>query len=219
MALMHMSALALRQTVGKAADALGFKAAVEGVSSLAGFLFDRFTDQSHRLTEALQSANDRTWRALEIALAGESFLSRLHAAEDRAFRAQVRSFLDVTPVELLCHRAGLASSPASGPLSEIVESGLPLVDQRARFTLLSLKIPPVHPPRGAFLYSNGGFVIAGHLIELATKEPWEESLKELLFRPLGMDRAGFGPPGSPGICDQPRGHTSAGEPVATCFTR
>ena len=122
-------------------------------------------------------------------------------------------YLDVTPVELLCHRAGLPSAPASEPLSAIVESDLPLVEQRARFALLSLGSPPVHPPRGALLYSNGGFVIAGHLVEATTGKSWEDSIRELLFRPLGMERVGFGPPGSAGSCDQPRGHTPGGEPV------
>ena len=54
---------------------------------------DRFSDHSKNLTNALESASDRAWRALEIALAGETFLSWLHKAEDKAFREQVRAAL------------------------------------------------------------------------------------------------------------------------------
>jgi CubicO group peptidase (beta-lactamase class C family) len=90
---------------------------------------------------------------------------------------------------------------------------LPLVEQREWVARTVLKHAPVHAPRGKLLYSNLGFMIAGHIAEVATKKPWETLLQELLFRPLGMKSAGFGAPGTSAICDQPRGHTDAGEPV------
>ena len=54
---------------------------------------ERFTDQSRRLPEALKRAGERSWRCLEIALAGESLWTILDRAEDRAFRDQVRALL------------------------------------------------------------------------------------------------------------------------------
>jgi hypothetical protein len=66
---LNLSVLALRQVVQGAANAVGLGAAGDAV---IGFLGDHFTDHSRRLTNALQSANDRAWRALELALAGES---------------------------------------------------------------------------------------------------------------------------------------------------
>src|SRR5205814_965168 len=57
-------------------------------------LDERFGDGSQRLLTAIRKANERAWKALEIALAGESLWTRLGHAEDRAFRQQVRTFLD-----------------------------------------------------------------------------------------------------------------------------
>lgn len=117
-------------------------------------------------------------------------------------------YLDVTLVELLCHRAGLPANPAELLAARLDQRSL--VDQRAVITRSVLSNPPVHPPRGAFLYSNTGFLIAGHVAEVATRKPWEELMQTLLFEPLGMKSAGFGPPGTTETCDQPRGHVAAG---------
>jgi CubicO group peptidase (beta-lactamase class C family) len=126
-------------------------------------------------------------------------------------------YLDVTLVELLGHRAGVPNTWGPALLAELERSSeLPPVEQRAGVVRVMLASAPVHAPREKFLYSNFGFVVAGHVAEVATGKPWEELMQELLFRPLGMESAGFGPPGTPttnGRCDQPRGHTDAGEPV------
>jgi tetratricopeptide (TPR) repeat protein len=63
------------------------------------FLLERFTDQSQRLSKALSRASERAWRALELALAGETLWSWIDPADDRAFRQQVRLFLEATPLE------------------------------------------------------------------------------------------------------------------------
>ena len=73
-----------------------------GGEAVVKFLADRFTDHSQKLTAALQTANDRAWKAIEVALAGDSLWERckvtLASAEDQAFREQVRAFLDVSPL-------------------------------------------------------------------------------------------------------------------------
>src|SRR5262249_10478279 len=60
-------------------------------------LRQRFSDHSQPLTEALQKATTRAWRALEIALAGESWWdqckTRLASADEKAFREPMRTFL------------------------------------------------------------------------------------------------------------------------------
>jgi serine/threonine protein kinase len=71
---------------------------VDDMGDVVKFLSDRFFDQSMRLSEALKSANDRAWRALELALAGESFWSWLDSKEDKAFRQQLRAFFDAHPL-------------------------------------------------------------------------------------------------------------------------
>jgi CubicO group peptidase (beta-lactamase class C family) len=117
-------------------------------------------------------------------------------------------YFEVTLVDILCHRAGLPANPANLGASLGDESSL--VEQRAAMTRSVLSAPAVHPPKGKQLYSNAGFIIAGHVAEVATGKPWEELMQTLLFQPLGMTRTGFGPPGTPEKCDQPRGHGEDG---------
>ena len=95
---LSLSALAVRQLVDGAGRAVGLKVAGEGMDLVTNFLVARFSDQSQRLTTALQRANDRAWKALEIALAGESLWTWLDRAENKAFREQVRAFLEASPL-------------------------------------------------------------------------------------------------------------------------
>lgn len=94
-----LSVVALRQLVGGACTAVGASPVGEAV---VDFLANRFTDHSSKLTTALQTANERAWKTLELALAGDSFWERCKTAlarrEDQAFRRQVRSFLDNVPL-------------------------------------------------------------------------------------------------------------------------
>jgi len=94
-----LAVVALRQLVSGACSAVGVSVSGE---ALFGFLTDRFTNHSQKLTVALQNANERAWRALEIALAGDSLWERWKIAlappEDRAFREQVRAFLEESPL-------------------------------------------------------------------------------------------------------------------------
>jgi CubicO group peptidase (beta-lactamase class C family) len=48
------------------------------------------------------------------------------------------------------------------------------------------------------------------MIETITGTPWEDLISRRLFGPLKMTTAGFGPPGTMGTVDQPRGHTAGG---------
>ena len=57
-----------------------------------------------------------------------------------------------------------------------------------------------------YLYSNLSYAVAGAMAERVTGKTRETLLRERLFGPLGMSRAGFGPPGTPGGLDQPWGH-------------
>src|SRR5262245_19045053 len=66
--------------------------------------------------------------------------------------------------------------------------------------------PPLSQPGTKHLYANAGFAIAGAMAEKATGKAWEDLMREEIFRPLGMDRTGFGAPGSADRLDQPRGH-------------
>jgi CubicO group peptidase (beta-lactamase class C family) len=45
------------------------------------------------------------------------------------------------------------------------------------------------------------------MLEKATGTNWEALITERLFKPLHMDSAGFGAPGTTGLVDEPWGHT------------
>lgn len=100
-----LSGLALGPVAEAVGQGLGGRV-VEGLGGgLIGALASRFTDQSQRLGRALSQAHARAWKALEIALAGDSFWEKCRArfgrAEDQAFRAEVRRFLDSIPADQL----------------------------------------------------------------------------------------------------------------------
>ena len=71
---------------------------------------------------------------------------------------------------------------------------------------------PEAAPGTKFIYSNGGFAMAGAMLERKAGKGWEELLTERVFRPLGITSAGFGAPGTRDKFDQPCGHR-AGKPV------
>ena len=47
-------------------------------------------------------------------------------------------------------------------------------------------IKPITSFRSQFAYVNGPFVVAGALGEKLTGKPWEQNIKEMFFKPLGM---------------------------------
>ena len=81
---------------------IGLKQAVgDGCDVLVRTLNDRFSDQSQRLPRAIQTASERAWKALEIALAGDTFWNRFDRADDRAFRANLKAFLENVSLPML----------------------------------------------------------------------------------------------------------------------
>lgn len=111
MKLQHnLAALALRQLAHGACRAVGVPAGEAAVQSVVGFLMRHFVDQSQRLNVALQTSSDRAWRALEVALAGDSLWDQCRlvfaSGEDKAFRELVRPFLASCPLGELHGREG-----------------------------------------------------------------------------------------------------------------
>jgi CubicO group peptidase (beta-lactamase class C family) len=112
----------------------------------------------------------------------------------------------VTLEQLLAHRGG---APANVP-PELWEEGWKRIgtpmEQRAQFVRQLLTMPPAAVPGKRVIYSNTGYAIIGHMLEHCLEQEFEDLMQARLFSALGMDSAGFGPPGTPGIIDQPRGH-------------
>jgi uracil-DNA glycosylase family 4 len=106
----NLCTLAVRQVIGGVCNLTGFVVGEGAVEGVTNFLMKHFLDNSTRLTKALEQANERAWKALEVALAGDSIWDRckllLASGEDKAFRAQVRPFLDACPLSELHGRDG-----------------------------------------------------------------------------------------------------------------
>lgn len=123
-------------------------------------------------------------------------------------------FRKVTLRQLLAHRAGTPKDLDRGGLWERLRrfDGEP-TDARRLLVQGVLGQAPVCEPGTKFVYSNAGYAIAGHIAETVAGKPWEDLIREKLFKPLGMKSAGFGSPGTKDATDQPRGHTASGKPV------
>lgn len=115
---------------------------------------------------------------------------------------------DVTVAQLLSHTSGLPSlaTPDQMPAFHAVigaERGVRA--QRAALVVHYLSRKPATPV-GEFSYSNIGYAIAGAVAEERTGRPWEDLVRNEVWRPLGIRSGGFGPPGKSGRFDQPLGH-------------
>ena len=116
----------------------------------------------------------------------------------------------VTLEQLLAHRGGVfgAGQDETDLNRRLYErTGQPPREQRDYLTReLLTRHKPVAPPGTRYLYSNAGYALAGHAIELKLGRPWEDLLRERLGKPLGLDSLGFGAPATVGKIDQPWGH-------------
>lgn len=118
-------------------------------------------------------------------------------------------FQAVTLSHLLTHRAGL---PHDVPWWRL--PGRTPTEQRLAIVTSRLGEPPLHRPGSTYEYSNVGYALAGLMAESVSGKSWEELMRERLFSPLGMESAGFGPPGRPGAVDQPWGHRESRGQIA-----
>lgn len=114
----------------------------------------------------------------------------------------------VTIEQLLHHRGGAPGEPPPAAWKRALEEiGTPQ-QQRREFIEAVLAAPPRAKPGTEFIYSNQGYAIAGAMVEKVSGRDFETLMTEKLFKPLRMDTAGFGPPGTKDKIDQPWGHVS-----------
>ena len=118
-----------------------------------------------------------------------------------------KQYESVTVEQLLTHRGGVPGAPPPAAWKRAWEEQGTPTEQRREFIEAVLSQPPEAPPGTKMIYSNQGYAIIGAMLEKITGTPWEQLITERLFKPLHMDSAGFGPPGTPGKVDQPWGHT------------
>ena len=108
---------------------------------------------------------------------------------------------DITLHQLLTHRAGIED-----PSGQLAEHDNPDIKERRYLYMKDILKEPSQISAGDFQYSNIGYCIAGIMAERVTGKSWEELMEERIFKPLGMNSAGFGQPGTTGLVDQPWGH-------------
>lgn len=113
----------------------------------------------------------------------------------------------VTVEQLLQHRGGVPGDlRADGLWARLWQRKGTPVDQRRELLDGVVTKAPAHTPGTTYEYANGGYAIAGAMLEKLTGRPWEQLITERLFTPLGITSAGFGAPGEADGSDQPWGH-------------
>jgi CubicO group peptidase (beta-lactamase class C family) len=108
----------------------------------------------------------------------------------------------ITLHQLLTHRAGIESNPPDN----LAEHDNPDIRERRYLYMKDILKEPSSINIGDFHYSNLGYIIAGIMAERVTGKSWEALMENSIFEPLEMKSAGFGPPGTTGLVDQPWGH-------------
>lgn len=121
------------------------------------------------------------------------------------------AYQNLTLDQLLTHQSGLAANIDFESIQKT--SGKDLVQAR-QLALEKILSQPSEIKPGNFLYSNSGFVIAGHMLEKIAGKPWEDLIFKELFTPLHMETAGFGAPRDTKDHRQPWGHNQESKEVA-----
>ncbi|MFK7739959.1 MAG: serine hydrolase domain-containing protein [Planctomycetota bacterium] len=122
----------------------------------------------------------------------------------------------ITVAQLLQHRAGVPAGPSSSLWNELYRYEGSDADARTAVAAELLGRPVTDRGR-RYLYSNAGYMIAGAVAERvdSTNDPsrsWQQLMRDEIFAPLGMNTAGFGPPGPREQPTQPWGHANKSSP-------
>jgi len=115
-------------------------------------------------------------------------------------------YQDVRLEELLSHTSGLPRNPLF-PVTYYWDGDTRShAEQREEIVRKSLLLSPTNM-RGEYAYSNLGYVVAGAMLERVSGRDWESLIRDHVFAPLTMTRAGFGAPDTQGTLAQPVGHS------------
>lgn len=97
---------------------------------------------------------------------------------------------------LLTHRSGLRRDSENFSndwlFKYLHHSKSSPTEDRQFFSQTLLELPATISP-GQFNYSNGGYIVLGHLMEKVTGQSWENLMQEKIFDQLGMSSCGQGP--------------------------
>ena len=82
----------------------------------------------------------------------------------------------------------MAGLPRETPCEDIFRNGCSLSDSQIYKNLADIEL--MYPPGQQPSYSNLGFGLLGRTLEKITKSKWEDSVKKMVFDPLGMTNSG-----------------------------
>ena len=107
-------------------------------------------------------------------------------------------FQNLTFEMLLAHRSGIIQDgPSSFPndwlFKALQNPSVTTVEAKLLYAKNVLTRKPQSTPGSKFNYHNGGYIVAGHIMEQLTGQSWETLMQEKLFDPLGMKTCGTGP--------------------------
>jgi CubicO group peptidase (beta-lactamase class C family) len=98
---------------------------------------------------------------------------------------------EITLRQLLSHTAGFAGGP---------DQDVPATTSIRRYVLDNCRIQNlILPPGTRFSYSNIGYILVGHLIEVITGMSWWDAMESILLRPLRIEPTCIGTLGLPSI--------------------
>lgn len=122
-------------------------------------------------------------------------------------------YRDVTIAQLLNFTGGIQPytqiTPASTPIL-FEKAGTP-IERRAKFVEHVLNEEPIAKPGTKAHYSNAGYVILGEIAAARNGTDFESAMKQHVFGPLGLTRAGFGRPCTKDRPNEPWLHVQRGK--------
>jgi CubicO group peptidase (beta-lactamase class C family) len=97
----------------------------------------------------------------------------------------------VTLEQIMLHRGGIPQDLGL-PTQEVQriagKAKIPF-EIRARYTRDILGRKPAAQPGAQFLYSNGGYALLSHVAEAVAGKPYEQLVRDLVFKPLNLERS------------------------------
>jgi len=96
----------------------------------------------------------------------------------------------ITIHQLLCHTSGIYSFTESDDNDRYDPLSMPVLDTVARFKDKPLDFAP----GTGFHYSDSGYLLLGYIVEQASKEKYEDFMRENIYQPLHMKNSGYDHP-------------------------
>ncbi|MBL7827145.1 MAG: serine hydrolase [Saprospiraceae bacterium] len=94
----------------------------------------------------------------------------------------------ITIHHLLTHTSGIYNYTDNGAF---IQSSSSKPASRETMMALFKDQPTQFAPGSDWAYSNSGYLLLGYIIEKVTQQPYEQAVRALIFKPLGMKNSGF----------------------------